>query len=93
MLSPKTFLSIPEIGPKVAQSIVSWFSNTEECGRSQRALLAAGIYFSEPARSFSGTLSGKSFLITGTLPVPREQAKDLIEQNGGKMSHSVSSKS
>ncbi|MBL7669998.1 MAG: NAD-dependent DNA ligase LigA [Bdellovibrionaceae bacterium] len=84
-------LSIPEIGPKVAQSIVSWFSNPKNVAEV-RELLAAGIYFSEPSRSFSGTLSGKSFLITGTLPVPRDQAKDLIEQNGGKIVSSVSAK-
>ena len=33
-----------------------------------------------------------SFLITGTLPVKRDDAKDLIEKNGGKILGSVSSK-
>src|SRR5690606_19378259 len=40
----------------------------------------------------SETLSGKTFVITGTLPVPRDEAKDLIEAHGGKASGSVSKK-
>ena len=39
-----------------------------------------------------GPLSGKSFLVTGTLPVKRDQAHLLIENNGGKLLSSVSAK-
>jgi DNA ligase (NAD+) len=51
-----------------------------------------GVEVQKPQRATSGTLSGKSFLITGTLPVKRDEAKDLIEKHGGKILGSVSSK-
>jgi len=40
----------------------------------------------------SGSLSGKSFCVTGTLSTPRNNIHKLIESNGGKVSSSVSSK-
>ena len=57
-----------------------------------RELSNLGVQIEGPQRKTEGPLSGKSFLITGTLPVKRDDAKDLIEQNGGKILGSVSSK-
>lgn len=84
-------LQIPEIGPKVARSILEWLENPELV-KEVRAMVKLGVEFEKPQRAQSGKLSGKSFLITGTLPVKRDDAKDLIEQNGGKILGSVSSK-
>jgi DNA ligase (NAD+) len=92
-LNPKDqeLLEIPEIGPKVAMAIQEWLdakSNIKEV----HSLLAAGITFEKITRNTEGPLKGKSFLITGTLAIPRDQAKEIIEKNGGKILSSVSSK-
>lgn len=84
-------IGVPEIGPKVAQSILNWTSNPR-LRNEIKELQALGVQIAGPLRSQSGKLSGMSFLITGTLPVKRDDAKDLIEKNGGKILGSVSSK-
>lgn len=84
-------LQVPEIGTKVAKAIRDWVSNpvlVQEVHDMQKL----GVKITNPVRATEGSLSGKSFLITGTLPVKRDDAKDLIEKNGGKILGSVSSK-
>lgn len=84
-------LQVPEIGPKVAKAILVWTSSPEliqEINDLQRL----GLKIVNPARTQEGALSGLSFLITGTLPIKRDDAKDVIEKNGGKILGSVSSK-
>jgi DNA ligase (NAD+) len=82
-----------EVGPKVAQSIVQFFNiagNRELIDR----LRAAGLQFTyESTRPKAGPLHGLTFVLTGTLPtLSREEAKELIEKAGGKVSGSVSKK-
>ncbi len=89
--SSEELLQVPEIGPKVAQAIQTWFTNPK-LAKEIKELQNLGVKISGPARATTGSLSGKSFLITGSLPVGRDEAKDLIEKNGGKILSSVSSK-
>lgn len=84
-------LHIPDIGPKVAKSIIAWLSK-KPLIQEVRTLSKLGVLIEGPLRKTTGPLSGKSFLITGTLPVKRDDAKDFIEQHGGKILSSVSSK-
>lgn len=84
-------LGIPEIGPKVSLSIQKWLNNTEIKEDIAR-ILKAGVVIEKPQRNTEGPLSGLSFLVTGTLPVKRDEAKDFIESHGGKILSSVSSK-
>lgn len=89
--SAEELLQVPEIGPKVALAIQNWFANpalAQEVSQLQKL----GVKIAGPQRSTTGVLSGISFLITGTLPVKRDEAKDEIEKNGGKILSSVSSK-
>lgn len=89
--SDEDLLQVPEIGTKVAKAIRDWVSNpvlVQEVHDMQEL----GVKITNPVRATEGSLSGKSFLITGTLPVKRDDAKDIIEQNGGKILGSVSSK-
>ena len=83
--------AVPDVGPTVAAHVVHFF-----CEPRNRAviaaLVAAGIEWPAPKAAAQGALSGKTLVITGTLPggVTREQATALIEAQGGKISGSVS---
>ena len=82
--------TIPEIGPKVSASIL--LSLEDRAFVKEVAALSAFIEFEKPKRSKDGPLSGRSFLITGTLPIKRNEAQEIIEANGGKLLSGVSSK-
>lgn len=84
-------LTVPDIGPKVANSITAWLAN-KKLVREVEQMIKLGVEIQGPQRKTSGPLAGKSFLITGTLPVKRDDAKDTIESLGGKILGSVSSK-
>lgn len=85
-------VGLPDIGPKVSESIVQWLNNPAN-KKSARDLLEVGIEIEKPKIVISdGPLTGKSFVITGTLPVKREDAQLAIESAGGKVLSSVSSK-
>jgi len=87
----KELEKVPEIGPKVSTAILQ-FLKDKRWQTEVKTLLKAGIEFEKPKRSSEGPLKGFSFLVTGTLPVKREQAQQFIEENGGKLLSSVSSK-
>lgn len=85
---------VPDVGPIVADSIIAFFDEVHN-REVIAALQAAGITWTETAgkQSQQGKFSGLSFVLTGTLPtLTREDAKELIEQAGGKVSGSVSKK-
>lgn len=86
---------IDGIGPQTALSIKVWFEN-EHNQTVIAKLRAASLNFStgrEISLSGSSTLSGLTFVITGTLPtMSRDEAATLIAQHGGKVSGSVSKK-
>lgn len=89
--TPESLLEVPEIGPKVASSIQSWLEN-KNLTRQALEIAKLGVSFEVAKRNETGPLVGKSFLVTGTLPVKRDEAHALIEKNGGKLLSSVSSK-
>ncbi len=82
-----------EVGPKVAESIAQFFAEPTNRQLVER-LRDAGLQFTYAStRPKSGSLEGKTFVLTGTLPtLTRDEAKELIERNGGKVSGSVSRK-
>ncbi|MFZ3230056.1 MAG: NAD-dependent DNA ligase LigA [Pseudobdellovibrio sp.] len=82
---------VPEIGPKVSSAILQFLVDKRWQNEIQR-LLNSGIVFEKPKRSSEGPLKGLSFLVTGTLPIKREEAQQIIEEHGGKLLSSVSSK-
>lgn len=83
-------LLVPEIGPKVADSILKSIKNSDFKKELKR--LVGELEIQAPKRNLEGPLSGLSFLITGTLPVKRDLATQEIESHGGKILGSVSSK-
>lgn len=82
---------VPEIGPKVSTAILL-FLQDKRWQEEVSLLLNSGIEFEKSSRSTDGPLSGLSFLVTGTLPVKRDEAQFFIENHGGKLLASVSSK-
>ncbi len=89
-------LNIHEIGPKVAGTVVEFFSRKENLLLID-TLKRAGVKVYEekqekPERG-NQIWSGKQFVITGTLPtMSRNEAKAIIEERGGKVGSSVSKK-
>lgn len=84
-------LQIPEIGPRIAQSLVDFFKN-EENRRLIRELKELGVK-TEAERLKEGPLSGKTFVFTGSLSsFTREEARRLVESLGGRVASGVSRK-
>lgn len=84
--------AIQDVGEIVAQSITEFFSFAENKLMIDR-LLAAGVHPHAAAGPSEGPLTGMTVVVTGTLPsLSREEAEELIRQNGGKASSSVSKK-
>ena len=83
---------IPGVGQVIAESLVESFSQPEF--RSQiEQLRKSGVKLTEEKEETGVSLAGKTFVITGTLPtMSRKEAQTLIEQNGGKVTASVSKK-
>jgi len=85
--------AVPGVGPVIAEAVAEYFRS--RTGRELIDRLArAGVTMSEPRTvSGEGPLAGKSYVVTGTLPtLSRQQATDLIEQAGGRVTGSVSRK-
>lgn len=86
--------AIPEIGPKIAESIVAFFADDENVEIVNR-LRAAGLQMAVPAEQLANRtnkLEGKKIVISGVFAKhSREEYKAMIEQNGGKNSSSISS--
>ena len=82
---------VPEIGEKIAAVLVQTVQE-KEFQHMVHELLSCGLEIQGPSKNLSGPLSGQSFVITGTLPVPREKAKEWIESLGGTVLASLSSK-
>lgn len=88
----ETLIDIQGIGPNIASNISDFFNNKKNRQMLDK-MKKAGVKFPDFKSSAIGSaFSGKSFVITGTLSQPRNHFKNLIEQNGGKVSGSVSSK-
>lgn len=83
-------LAVEDVGGVVARSIVEYFSKEKNQKEIQR-LLKVGIQPKGVAKQ-SSVLAGKSFVITGTLAVSRQEATEWIQARGGKVGSSVSKK-
>jgi DNA ligase (NAD+) len=84
---------VPDVGPVVAEQVAKYFRDPENAAIVDR-LLASGIAWPPPpALDVQTELTGKTFVLTGTLDaLTREAAEEAIVQLGGKVSGSVSKK-
>jgi DNA ligase (NAD+) len=91
--SEATINDVQGVGPTIARAAVAFLSeprNVDLIGRLERS----GLNFTEPgAAGGDGALSGKTYVLTGTLPtLSRTEATTLIESAGGRVAGSVSKK-
>jgi DNA ligase (NAD+) len=90
--SEEELQGIHEIGPEVAKSLRTYFSDKEHQGEIRELL--KWVSPKAPKRGTGkGILAGKTLVLTGTLPtLSRTDATRLIEEQGGRVSSSVSKK-
>lgn len=87
--SQEELQDLPDIGPEVAKSLHEWLSD-EQNKKLLEHLLSLGIIIKN-STSIKGVLSGQTFLFTGTMSIARDEAENMVRQNGGKILSSVSS--
>ena len=86
--------AVPEIGESIARSLVDYIQNDYHLGLIER-LKIAGLQLALSEEQLEGQtdrLTGKSFVISGVFEMSRNDLKKLVEDNGGKNSSSISSK-
>ncbi len=92
-----TLQSIHDVGPVVAQRIVDFFAEQHNldvirkltAGKSQGG---AGLHWPAVKKSAHAPLAGKTFVITGTLSMPRDELKKRLQAAGARVAGSVSKK-
>jgi DNA ligase (NAD+) len=93
--SLEQLLEAPEVGEKIAESVREFFADADN-RKEIRKLRAAGLNFVSDAKEpekVSDNLGGKSFVISGTFEkYERDELKDIIIANGGKVLSGVSAK-
>lgn len=92
-LTVEDLQKVPDIGPKVAESIHEWFQNRHNIQLLEK-LSAAGVGIEVPRLQAAGLkLRGKTFVFTGELDtITRDAGKDMVRTLGGGVSESVSKK-
>jgi DNA ligase (NAD+) len=93
--SVEELLKAPEVGEKIAQSVVQFFNqphHVNEIARLKKAGLQMESTSVEP-ELISQRLEGKSFVISGTFEnYERDQLKEMVLANGGRILSGVSAK-
>ena len=92
--SKEELSSIHDIGDIIAESILKYFSNDKNIEEINK-LKEYGInmnYIGNTEIINNENITGKTFVITGTLSRPRDEIKEILETNGGNVSGSVSKK-
>ena len=93
--SEEELTTVDEIGQRIAQSVVSFFASEENIVTIER-LKSYGVQLEISAEKLANqteVLQGNTFVVSGVFTkVSRDELKKLIEDNGGKVSSSISSK-
>lgn len=85
--------NIPDVGDIIAKSIVEYFNEekNKELIKSLRSLNLNFAYIGKE-KQLDDNFNGKTFVLTGTLSIARDKAKEMIELRGGKVTSSVTFK-
>ena len=83
-------IGVEDVGPVVAQSVYDWFRDKKNIGLVKK-ILASGVEIMPVRAREAGKLSGKVFVLTGSLSsMKRSEAKKAIKKLGGDVAESVS---
>ena len=89
--SEETLSRVEGIGPIIGASVVMWFRNADN--RALLVRLTKLLKIQKVVAPTKGPLSGKTVVVTGTLPtLSREEAEARVRRAGGKAASSVSTK-
>ncbi|MFS4457086.1 NAD-dependent DNA ligase LigA [Maribacter sp. 2304DJ31-5] len=87
--------AVDEIGERIAQSVVAFFANEKNRNAIERLMLK-GVQFelsADKLKNQTDVLTGNTFVVSGVFEtVSRDELKKMIEDNGGKVGSSISSK-
>jgi DNA ligase (NAD+) len=94
-ISPEKIIQIKQMGEKLSSSLATFFADEKNL-RILDSMISLGLDIKNPDFAAGADeelpLKGLSFVITGTLPKPRKEVEDLIENNGGHPSSALSAK-
>lgn len=95
LATEEELVAVDEIGERIASSVVAFFENSENQEIVER-LRVYGLQFAlseDQLQNQSDSLKGSTFVVSGVFEsIGRTELKKLIEDNGGKVSSSISSK-
>ena len=95
-VEPERIMGIKQMGEKIAGSISRFFNDPENIHTLDTLVKEMGVEITNPdfikEKEGKRRLDGLTFVITGTLPKPRDEVEQLIESMGGHASGSVSKK-
>jgi DNA ligase (NAD+) len=92
--SYEELLAVPEIGERIAESIMHWFADANN-RQLVEDLRAAGLKLTSERskQATDGTLSGKTFVVSGVFSAyGRDEIKEEIKRHGGRVVSSISAK-
>lgn len=81
-------MALDGIGPEMASSVTLFFEDPAN-RRMIEELAEAGVRPGAIRDSATGALAGKTFVLTGSISIPRSRAKDLIQEAGGNVASSI----
>lgn len=83
-------LEVDDIGEVIADNIISFFKDKDNLDEIQNLFDVGVIISGKGSAQTNEKISGKTFVLTGTLTRPRREIEEMIENLGGKTSSSVS---
>jgi DNA ligase (NAD+) len=87
----RDLMSVPGVGPVLADSLARFFSDSVT-SLALRRLLDAGVTPRHEAAWSQGLLDGQTIVFTGSLSMPRDEARAMAENLGARVTDSVTSK-
>lgn len=87
-MSIETLEAVKDIGPGTAGTISTYFETHKHL--LERLLARVTIVFPEVVEKSSGVLAGKTFCVTGTFDISRDDIHAMVEANGGEVRTAVS---
>ncbi len=92
-IRPERIIEVRQMGEKIAGSLSDFFNDPENL-RTLKALTSLGLHVTNPdfetGKREKKPFEGLTFIITGTLPRPRQEVENMIENLGGHAASSVS---